>query len=110
MRQRQLSEEAASYRRGYLVAWVGLIFVLATVIIWGSVAVMVMAYIGAGAWFYTGDAGEAPEAPPRRRPTPGRPRGGPGPPAAAAGPRRAPRGRPRRPPRPPPTQQDRPAE
>ena len=67
MGQRRLSEEAASYRRGYLVAWVGLIFVLATVNIWGSVAVMVMAYIGAGAWFYTGDAGEAPEAPPRRR-------------------------------------------
>ena len=61
MGQRRLSEEAASYRRGYLVVWVGLIFVLATVNIWGAVAVMVMAYVGAGAWFYTGDAGEAPE-------------------------------------------------
>ncbi len=64
MGQRRLSEEAASYRRGYLVAWVGLIFVLATVNIWGAVAVMVMAYIGAGAWFYTGDVGEAPEPAP----------------------------------------------
>ena len=67
MGQKRLSEEVASYRRGYLVAGGGLIFVLATVSIWGAVAVMVMAYIGAGAWFYTGDRGEAPETPPRRR-------------------------------------------
>ena len=48
MRQRRLSDTAASYRRGYVVVWVGLIFVLATVNIWGAVSVMVMAYIGAG--------------------------------------------------------------
>lgn len=65
MRQRRLSEDAENYRRGYLVAWVGVIFVLATVNIWGSVAVMIMAYIGAGAWFYTGDTGQAPAG--RRR-------------------------------------------
>ena len=64
------------------MAWVGLIFVLATVYIWGAVAVIVMAYIGAGAWFYTGDAGEAPEAP-RAAAAPGRP-----PPGGAAGGRR----------------------
>jgi len=58
MRQRRLSDTAASYRRGYVVVWVGLIFVLATVNIWGSVSVMVMAYLGAGAWFYTGEAPE----------------------------------------------------
>jgi hypothetical protein len=65
--RKRISEEAASYRRGYLVAWVGLVFVLSTVAIWGSVAVMVMAYVGAGAWFYTGDAGTPPEPAPRRR-------------------------------------------
>ena len=100
---------AASYRRGYLVAWVGLIFVLATVAIWGAVAVMVMAYIGAGAWFYTGDAGEAPEAPP---PPPGRcPPHRPRRAAAAAGRRRRSGPRDRggpaaRAPRPTPPQQD----
>ena len=94
------------------MAWVGLIFVLATVNIWGSVSVMVMAYIGAGAWFYTGDAGEAPEAARRRPPAPRRPRPAAGRAArAAAGRDRAGRpaaravGRDR-----PPTQQDRSAE
>ena len=67
MRQRRLSETAASYRRGYLVAWVGLVFVLATVNVWGAVSVMVMTYLGAGAWFYAGDAGEAPERAPHSR-------------------------------------------
>jgi hypothetical protein len=67
MRQRRLSDIAASYRRGYLLAWVGLIFVLATVNVWGAVSVMVMVYLGAGAWFYAGDAGEAPEPVRHRR-------------------------------------------
>jgi hypothetical protein len=61
MGERQLTEEEASYRRGYLVVWVALIFVLATVNIWGAVSVMVMAYVGAGAWFYTGAVGGTPE-------------------------------------------------
>ena len=66
--RRGLTEEAASYRRGYLFAAAGLVFVLATVHIWGSVAVFVMFYFGAGAWFYAGDAAPEPARPPERRP------------------------------------------
>lgn len=57
-----LSETAAAYRTGYLLAWVGVVFVLGTVHIWGAVSVFIMTYIGAGAWFYTNDA-----PPPRNR-------------------------------------------
>lgn len=54
LRRKNLTEEVAAYRSGHLMAWVGVVFVLGTVHIWGSVAVFVMAYIGAGSWFYTG--------------------------------------------------------
>lgn len=60
-----LSEELSDYRSGYLFAWVGMIFVLGTVHIWGSTAIFIMTYIGAGAWLYTGSQTETPP-PPRR--------------------------------------------
>jgi len=59
-----VTETVANYRRGYLVAWAGLAFVLGSVNIWGSVGAMVMTYIGAGAWFYTSEP-RVPEAPAR---------------------------------------------
>ena len=66
MARRGLSEAAASYRKGYVIAALGLFFVLGTVHIWGAVSVFVMFYLGAGAWFYAGEAPE-PEPAPRRR-------------------------------------------
>lgn len=85
-----LDPKYTEYRKGYVIAWMGMIFVLATVHIWGSAPVFIMAYLGAGTIFYT-----SPElAPPpgyrrsrdlalhgteRRRDLPGRapaPRGG----------------------------------
>ena len=52
---RGLDEDGCHYRSGYLIALCGLILTLSTVHIWGPVTVFVMAYLGAGAWFYTGD-------------------------------------------------------
>jgi len=48
-----LDPEAASYRSGYLIALAGLVPVLGTVHIWGSVVPLVAAYLGMGSWFYT---------------------------------------------------------
>lgn len=67
MARRGLSETETNYRRGYVIATLGLIVALAAVHIWGAVSVFVMFYLGAGAWFYAGDAPE-PAAPQRRRP------------------------------------------
>ena len=64
MARRDLSEAAASYRKGYLIALAGLFLVLGTVHIWGAVSVFVMFYLGAGAWFYASDT---PEPGPARR-------------------------------------------
>lgn len=57
-------------RVGHAIALVGVAFTLATVHIWGGVAVFVMFYVGAGAWLYADDhslvndgAPEAPAAP-----------------------------------------------
>lgn len=47
-----LSEEEADYRRGYLIALIGLGVVLGTVYIWNATSVFVWLYVGAGAWFY----------------------------------------------------------
>ena len=52
---RGLDEDGVHYRSGYMIALTGLLLVLSTVHIWGPVNVFVMAYLGAGAWFYTGD-------------------------------------------------------
>ena len=46
-------------------------FILCTVHIWGAALVFVMLYIGAGAWFYTGEVGTPrqpkPDGQPARR-------------------------------------------
>jgi hypothetical protein len=65
MARRGLAEAAANYRRGYVIATMGLFVALGAVHIWGAVSVFVMFYFGAGAWIYAGDAPE--EAAPRRR-------------------------------------------
>ena len=67
MVRRDLSEAAASYRKGYVIATLGLFFVLGTVHIWGAVSVFVMFYLGAGAWFYASEAPEPGPARSRRR-------------------------------------------
>lgn len=67
MARRGLTEEAANYRKGYVIALIGLVFVLGTVHIWGAVSVFVMFYIGAGAWIYTSPAEAAPAPQGRRR-------------------------------------------
>ena len=69
MVRRDLSEAAASYRKGYVIATLGLFFVLGTVHIWGAVSVFVMFYLGAGAWFYASDSAgaRAGTVPPARR-------------------------------------------
>jgi hypothetical protein len=53
--RRGLTDEAANYRKGY---------VLSTVHIWGAVSVFVMFYLGAGAWIYASPVEAA--APPGR--------------------------------------------
>jgi hypothetical protein len=49
-----LPQAVADCRSGYVFALIGMIFVLGTVHIWGSTAIFIMTYIGAGAWLYTG--------------------------------------------------------
>ena len=66
---RGLTEQATNYRRGYVFAAAGVIFALFAVHIWDAVAIFIMFYFGAGAWFYAGDAalgggGAARTAPP----------------------------------------------
>lgn len=51
--RRNLSEEAVSYRKGYLIALAGIFVALGTVHIWGAVSVFIMFYLGAGVWFYS---------------------------------------------------------
>ena len=65
--RRGLTEQATNYRRGYVFAAAGVIFALFAVHIWDAVALFVMFYFGAGAWFYAGDAASA-AAGPRERP------------------------------------------
>jgi hypothetical protein len=67
MGQAGLSEEEARYRTGYVIALTGTAMVLGTVALWQAPVAMLMAYLGAGAWFYTGESATA-EAhrPPRR--------------------------------------------
>ena len=56
--RRDLPEDAASYRKGYLIALAGLFVVLGTVHIWGAVSVFIMFYLGAGAWIYSAETPE----------------------------------------------------
>lgn len=58
MSAKGLSEQADACRKGYMFAWVGVFFVLGTVHIWGSTAIFIMTYIGAGAWLYTGQTND----------------------------------------------------
>lgn len=60
-----LDETASTYRTGHFIAIPGLIFLLITVHIWGAANVMIMAYIGAGAWIYAPKTKSVPRA--RRR-------------------------------------------
>ena len=54
-----LSDRLADFRRGYVIALVGLAITLCTVHAWGATFVFVMFYIGAGSWIFTGTAGRA---------------------------------------------------
>jgi hypothetical protein len=45
-------EETSGIRTGHLIAGAALVFLLTTVHIWGAETVMIMAYLGAGAWIY----------------------------------------------------------
>lgn len=66
--------DALRFRAGYMIALCGLILTLSTVHIWGSINVFVMAYFGAGSWFYT--SAVALKAPPIRAAPPRAPRFG----------------------------------
>ncbi len=79
MRAQGLTEEETRYRTGYMIALCGMVLVLSTVAIWGAPVPLVMAYLGAGVWFYAGrDVAEARTRPARRsaatarQPLPGR--------------------------------------
>jgi hypothetical protein len=65
IRARNLAEGEENCRTAYMVALVGLLFALATVHIWGAVAVLTMFFIGAGQWLASvGESRAAPaEAP-----------------------------------------------
>lgn len=60
MRRKGLSEDERTCRTAYFVASIGLFLTLGTVHVWGSTAVLVSFFIGAGAWMAT--AGHAPGA------------------------------------------------
>jgi hypothetical protein len=62
-----LNEQAANYRKGYLFAGAGLVFVLASVHVWDADAVLMMFYFGAGAWLYLDPAAVEPVQPRERR-------------------------------------------
>jgi hypothetical protein len=67
MGQTGLTDEERRIRTGYMIALVGAVVVLGTVHIWEAPVAFFMAYIGAGAWFYTGrSAAEAALRPARR--------------------------------------------
>ena len=66
MSQPNLSDQMSDFRKGYVISWFGVIFVLATVHIWGAAPLFIMCYLGAGSIFYSGPE-LAPGAPPYRR-------------------------------------------
>lgn len=65
--RRGLSDRMTDLRKGYLISWVGVIFILATVHIWGAGPLFIMAYLGAGSIFYTGSEAPARQVYRRRR-------------------------------------------
>jgi hypothetical protein len=67
MGQTGLTEEEARYRTGYVIALTGTAMVLATVALWQAPVALLMAYLGAGAWFYTGESAAAEARRPLRR-------------------------------------------
>jgi hypothetical protein len=64
--RRNFGPMLADLRKGYVITWMGVIFVLFTVHIWGAGPLFIMTYLGAGAMFYTGPD-LAPQAPGYRR-------------------------------------------
>jgi hypothetical protein len=67
MQAQGLTEEETRYRTGYMIALCGMILVLSTVALWGAPVPLVMAYFGAGVWFYAGrDVAETGARPARR--------------------------------------------
>ena len=62
-RPADLSDRLADFRRGYVIALVGLAMTLCTVHAWGATFVLVMFYVGAGSWLFTGTAAEPAGAP-----------------------------------------------
>jgi hypothetical protein len=58
VRTRDLDETAKLYRIGYIITSVGIFMTLSTVHIWNAMSVLVMFYIGMGAWFYTASVAE----------------------------------------------------
>jgi hypothetical protein len=74
VRARGLSAEVETCRTGYMITLVGVLITLATVHIWGAVAVFVMFYLGAGQWLAeAGDSPESSHAPSSRTPLRARP-------------------------------------
>ena len=61
VRRHNLSPDAQLIRKGYMITLAGLIFILSTVFMWEAMNVMVMFFIGAGAFLYTSVSNE-PEA------------------------------------------------
>lgn len=49
-------EAEAALRAGHFAGLAGLLFILVTVHVWGGVSVMIMTYVGAGAWMYAPQA------------------------------------------------------
>ena len=86
-----LPEALRAARSGHVIALVGTLLSLSTVHIWGSTAALILFYLGAGCWLYTGTPAPAEAEAPRRgparrppRPAAGRRAGDP-PPAAVPG-------------------------
>ena len=63
-------EEASGIRTGHLIAGAALIFLLTTVHIWGAETVMIMTYLGAGAWIYVPERASTPGTTRRKQPGP----------------------------------------
>lgn len=61
-RERMTSKALRDMRSGYLISVVGIIFMLATVHIWGAVSIFIFFFIGSGAWLSDAARLEGPEA------------------------------------------------
>ena len=63
--RQDLPERLADFRRGHVIATIGLAMTLCTVHAWGSGIVFVMFYFGSGAWLFTATDATAAPAPVR---------------------------------------------